>query len=256
MATNRMKALYAIMLPKRSNVPGVERTTEEVNEERLNDNFRTITNELVKLWEGGEHNLNLLSARIIATKEVTDAELRDIIADVETNSSAIAAVPGQIKSQVTQELKGYATTGDVDANGQAVLAAATSYADSQVTQSASDLIVLISQNDLSSWVRIVGDVAASGGNHATNAGVIIGKSTSDVSLKEEAKALFFYRGEDKNGWWPAENESNPNMLAGFDSNGSLVAGSIHNESMLLSSKFDIDVVNANGVDFLHITGRS
>ena len=125
-----------------------------------------------------------------------------------------------------------------------------------MTQSACDLIVLISQNDLSSWERIVGDVAASGGNHATNAGVIIGKSTSDVSLKEEAKALFFYRGEDKNGWWPAENESNPNMLAGFDSNGSLVAGSIHNESMLLSSKFDIDVVNANGVDFLHITGRS
>ncbi len=256
MATNRMKALYTIMLPKRSNVPGIERTTEEVNEERLNDNFRTIVNELVKLWEGGEHNLNLLSARITATKEVTDAELRDIIATVETNSSAIAAVPGQIKTQVTQELKGYATTGDVDANGQAVLKEAKSYADSQVTQSASDLTVLINQKDLTSWVRIVGDVAATLDDHAREAGVIIGQNKSDVSLKEEAQALFFYKGEDKNGWWPTENESNPNVLAGFDSNGSLVAGSIHNDSQLLNGKFDIDVVNANGVDFLHITGRS
>lgn len=256
MATNRMKALYTIMLPKRSNVPGIERTTEEVNEERLNDNFRTIVNELVKLWEGGEHNLNVLSARIMAAKEVTDAEIRDIIANVEKNSAAIVMMPDGIKTQVSEMLEGYATTGEVDENGDAVFEAAKSYTDSTVSQTASDLTVLISQNDLSSWVRIIGDVAASGSNHATNAGVIIGKSTSDVSLKEEAKAIFFYKGEDKNGWWPVENESNPNVLAGFDSNGSLVAGSIHNESMLLSSKFDIDVVSANGVDFLHITGRS
>lgn len=257
MSSNRMKALYVIKLPKTDSTSRSQRNAEDTNQDRLNDNFRTIANELVKIWDGSEQGLNLLAARVTSVEEVTDAEIRDIIANVETNTAAIAMVPGLITSQVSQSLEGYATTDDVDANGNAVLEAAQSYADTVVNQSAQDLTVLINQNDLSSWVRIVGAVAASGGNHATEAGVIIGKNTSDVSLKEEASALFFYKGEDKNGWWPAENESpNPNVLAGFDANGSFVAGSIHNESLLLSSKFDIDVVNAGGVDFLHITGRN
>ena len=247
--SNRMKALYAIILPKTGEKTDAARIAQDVNEERLNDNFRTITNELMKIWEGGEQSLNLLAARVTSVQEVTDADIRDIIANVATNTADIAMVPGQITSQVSESLKGYATTSyvdsEVDENGVSVLTAANSYTDSKVTQTANELNVTISQNDLSSWVRIVGANAQAG----TNAGVIIGSNTSDTSLKAEATALFFYRGNETQA-----KQSNADVL--LDANGNLVAKNIHNDSLLLNSKFDIDVVTAGGVDYLHITGRS
>ena len=251
MSSNRMKALYAIVLPRTDDKTDAARVAQDVNQERLNDNFRTITNELMKIWEGGERDLNLLSARITSVQELTDDQLRDIIANVATNTAAIAMVPGQIMSQVSETLEGYATTGDLDASGNAVLEAARSYADTTVSQTAQELTVAINQNDLSSWVRIVG---ASAG---TLPGVIIGSSDSDTSFKAEASAVFFYRGDTSNAWWVDENNVlNPNALAGFDANGNFVTRNIHSNSMLLENKFDIDVVNAGGVDYLHITGRS
>jgi len=249
--SNRMKALYAIVLPRTDDKTDAARVAQDVNQERLNDNFRTITNELMKIWEGGERNLNLLSARITSVQDVTDDQLRDIIANVATNTAAIAMAPDQIMSQVSQTLEGYATTGDLDANGNAVLTEAKSYTDSTVSQTAQGLTVLINQNDLSSWVRIVGAGAG------TLPGVIIGKSDSTTSLKAEAEAIFFYRGDATNAWWKdANNQLNPNALAGFDADGNFITRNIHNESLLLDGKFDIDVVNAGGVDYLHITGRS
>lgn len=249
--SNRMKALYAIVLPKTGEKTDAARIAQDVNEERLNDNFRTITNELMKIWEGGEQNLNLLAARVTSVQEVTDADIRDIIANVATNTADIAMVPGQITSQVSESLKGYATTSyvdsEVDENGVSVLTAANSYTDSKVTQTANELNVTISQNDLSSWVRIVG------AGVGTNPGVIIGNTESETSLKAEATALFFYRGNETQA-----KQSNADVL--LDANGNLVAKNIHNDSLLLNSKFDIDVVTASSggsnVDFLHITGRS
>lgn len=241
--SNRMKALYAIILPKTGDKTDAARIAQDVNQERLNDNFRTITNELMKIWEGGEQSLNLLAARVTSVQEVTDAEIRDIIADVETNTAAIAMVPGRIMGQVSQTLEGYATTGALDANGNAIFTAAKLYADSTVSQTAQGLTVLINQNDLSSWVRIVG------AGVGTNAGVIIGSNDSDTSLKAEAKALFFYRGDETQA-----KQSNADVL--LDASGNLIAKNIHNDSLLLNSKFDIDVVTAGGVDYLHITGRS
>lgn len=249
--SNRMKALYAIILPKTGDKTDAARIAQDVNQERLNDNFRTITNELMKIWEGGEQSLNLLAARVTSVQEVTDAEIRDIIANVATNTAAIAMVPGQITSQVSESLEGYALETYVDKKGETVygdaLKDAKSYTDSVVTQTANELNVTISQNDLSSWVRIVG------AGVGTNAGVIIGSNDSDTSLKAEATALFFYRGDETQA-----KQSNADVL--LDASGNLIAKNIHNDSLLLNSKFDIDVVTAlsggSNVDFLHITGRS
>ena len=247
--SNRMKALYAIILPKTGDKTDAARIAQDVNQERLNDNFRTITNELMKIWEGGEQSLNLLAARVTSVQEVTDAEIRDIIANVATNTAAIAMVPGQITAQVSESLDGYALETYVDEKGETVygdaLTAANSYTDSVVTQTANELNVTINQNDLSSWVRIVGANAQAG----TNAGVIIGSNTAEASLKEEAGALFFYRGDETRA-----KQSNADVL--LNASGNLIAKDIHNDSMLLNGKFDIDVVTAGGVDYLHITGRS
>lgn len=245
--SNRMKALYAIILPKTGDKTDAARIAQDVNQERLNDNFRTITNELMKIWEGGEQSLNLLAARVTSVQEVTDAEIRDIIANVATNTAAIAMVPGQITAQVSESLEGYATTTYVNEKGETVygdaLEDAKSYTDSVVAQTANELNVTINQNDLSSWVRIVG------AGVGTNAGVIIGSNDSDTSLKAEATALFFYRGDETQA-----KQSNADVL--LDASGNLIARNIHNDSLLLNSKFDIDVVTAGGVDYLHITGRS
>ena len=247
--SNRMKALYAIILPKTGDKTDAARIAQDVNQERLNDNFRTITNELMKIWEGGEQSLNLLAARVTSVQEVTDAEIRDIIANVATNTAAIAMVPGQITSQVSESLEGYALETYVDEKGETVygdaLTAANSYTDSKVTQTANELNVAITQNDLSSWVRIVGANAQAG----TLPGVIIGNTESDTSLKAEATALFFYRGNETQA-----KQSNADVL--LDASGNLIAKNIHNDSLLLNGKFDIDVVTAGGVDYLHITGRS
>lgn len=254
--SNRMKALYAIILPKTGDKTDAARIAQDVNQERLNDNFRTITNELMKIWEGGEQNLNLLAARISSTQAVTDAQIRDIIADVQTNTAAIGVMPDGIIAQVSETLTGYALTDYVDEQDQANADAASnaannayqeakSYTDSKVEQTAQSLMATFSNNDLSSWVRVYGI----GNSLGIPPGVIIGDTESSTSFKAQGDIIFFYRGADS----AARNE---NAVASFDGNGNFNAGNIHNKSTLLDGKFDIDVVTAGGVDYLHITGRS
>lgn len=254
--SNRMKALYAIILPKTGDKTDAARIAQDVNQERLNDNFRTVTNELMKIWEGGEQSLNLLAARVTSVQEVTDAQIRDIIADVQTNTTAIGVMPEGIIAQVSEKLTGYAlktyvdekdadTADDAQDAVENAYQAATSYTDSKVEQTAQSLMATFSRNDLSSWVRVYGI----GNSLGIPPGVIIGDTESSTSFKAQGDIIFFYRGADS----AARNE---NAVASFDGNGNFNAGNIHNKSTLLDGKFDIDVVTAGGVDYLHITGRS
>jgi len=257
--SNRMKALYTIVLPKSGDNSNLARMAEDVNQEHLNDNFRTIVNELLKLWSTGEHDLNLLSARISADEKVfvTAPDAEGIAAEAIANSAVILMMPDTIMHQVSEVLTGYATITDVDNASDATLAAAQEVTTSTVQQKANELSVTISRNtsrldesqeildDLTSWVRIVTANSQAG----TKAGVIIGDSKSSTSLKAEAGAIFFYRGEDA-------QAKVANQLAGFDADGNFIASDVHTESMLLDNKFDVDVVTAGGVDFLHITGRN
>lgn len=255
---NRMKALYPIKLPKSSgDASEVARASEQVNEEHLNDNFRTITSELVKLWEGGERQLNIMSSRMTETETglaATNTIINGIQADVATNTSAIVQMPDAISSAVSTSLVGYATVGYVDEETGAVasdLVSATQTITSQITQYSNEVSVYHDQmtvigdevTTMSSWVRIIGP------GQATNPGVIIGDSQNSTSLKAEASNLYFYKGDDTKAQWA-------NALAGFDAAGNFVANAVHTESTLLDGKFDIDVVTANSVDFLHITGRN
>lgn len=251
---NRMKALYPIKLPKSSgDASEVARASEQVNEEHLNDNFRTITSELVKLWEGGERQLNIMSSRMTETETglaATNTIINGIQADVATNTTAILQMPDAIMSSVSTTLEGYATVGYV-AGETGELKTATQNLTTQITQVSNGVSVNSSSistiggevTKMSSWVRIIGTGAA------TAPGVIIGASDAGASLKAEAGALYFFKGD--------ESQANQaNKLAGFDAAGNFVASAVHTESTLLDGKFDIDVVTANSVDFLHITGRN
>lgn len=255
---NRMKALYPIKLPKSSgDASEVARASEQVNEEHLNDNFRTITSELVKLWEGGERQLNIMSSRMTETETglaATNTIINGIQADVAENTSVIEQRAEAIMSSVSTTLQGYAEVSYVDQKTGAVasdLVSATQNLTTQITQVSSGVSInssSISTIDgevtaMSSWVRIIGDDAV------TDPGVIIGNSQTSTSLKAEADHLYFYDGEDTQAQWN-------NALAGFDGDGSFKANAVHTKSTLLDGKFDIDVVTANSVDFLHITGRN
>lgn len=257
--SNRMKALYTIILPKTGDKTDAARIAQDVNQERLNDNFRTITNELMKLWEGGEHNLNLLSARISADEQifVTTPDAEGIAANAIANSAVILALPNTIMSQVSEVLTGYVTTQALQDASDATLNAAQETTSSAVTQLANSVSVDMTHitqilgeqgatlTNLTSWVRILGPSAYPG----VNAGVIIGDSSHSSSLKAESTALFFYRGDDSEA-----KQSNADVM--LDAEGRLIANNVHTASMLLDEKFDIDVVTAGGVDFLHITGRA
>jgi hypothetical protein len=48
---NEMKAFYRIMFPKRDGEGGLTARVPDVNETRLNDNFKTIGDEFRKIWE-------------------------------------------------------------------------------------------------------------------------------------------------------------------------------------------------------------
>ena len=48
---NEMKAFYRIMFPKRDGDGGLTARVPDVNETRLNDNFRTVLDEFRKLWD-------------------------------------------------------------------------------------------------------------------------------------------------------------------------------------------------------------
>lgn len=254
---NKMKALYAIVLPKSTNAPGITRSAEDVNEERLNDNFRTITNELMKLWDGGEQNLKVMSSRVSQTERdlaAMNQVVNGIQADTIANTTAIQQMPDTIVAVVSETINGYATVTYVDTATGAIssdLVDASENLSSQITQLANLLNVEISDrvtlgdvvSELNSWVRVVGQIGSA------NPGVIIGRSDSESRFKAEAAAIFFYRGSDADAL-----ESNADVL--LDAEGRLKANNADIGSMLLGNAFDIDVVTANSVDFLHITGRS
>ena len=257
---NRMKALYTIKLPKSEDGSMIAQTAESVNEERLNDNFRTIGNELVKIWDGGERKLNVMASRMTSTETglaALNQTVNGIQVDTVTNTSAIAQLPGAIIFQVSETLTGYATVSAMDNADAATLNAAKQTTTSQVKQLSDELSVEINQNttllgdqqtvlnNLTSWVRVV----AANANAGTNPGVIIGRSDSESRFKAEAAAIFFYRGDDSEA-----KESNADVLLAAD--GRLQASKVSIDEMLIDSKFDVDVVTAGGVDFLHITGRN
>ena len=66
---NTIKAMYPIYL-QNDGKNDRERNVVNVNQERLNENFRNIATELIKLWSSGDYTLNLLSARISKDEEV------------------------------------------------------------------------------------------------------------------------------------------------------------------------------------------
>lgn len=290
--SNRMKALYAIILPKTGDKTDAARIAQDVNQERLNDNFRTITNELMKIWEGGEQQLNVMSSRITSSQEGLAALNQSVNTvwgilqiDTQTNTSVIQQLSDSINSAVSESHAGYIWLKDyvdgtaTDENDDPVYPALYSAQQTNInsiSQTATEtenrltstINVLNNNNDpdafpfqttvkeISSWVRILGPSNTAG----VPAGVIIGESEATASLKAEATDIFFYKGDDTNAWWKRNGQLNPNALAGFDADGHFVANSVHTESSLLGGKFDIDVVTAlsggSNVDFLHITGRS
>lgn len=289
MATNRMKALSFIFLPKTSNASGAGKNAEDKNQDRLNENFKVIVDELMKLWDGGEQSLKIMSSRVASSEEglaalnqTVDTVWGVLQIDTQTNTSVITQLADSINSAVSQSQTGYMWLKDyvdgnaTDENDNAVYPTLYTTQQSDIntisqtaTETANTLsstVTALGNNDdpnafpfqttvkeISSWVRILGP----GNTAGVPAGVIIGQSDATASLKAEATDIFFYKGDDTNAWWKNANDQlNPNALAGFDANGHFVANSIHNESSLLGGKFDIDVVTAGGVDFLHITGRS
>lgn len=286
---NRMKALYPIKLPKSSgDASEVARASEQVNEEHLNDNFRTIASELVKLWEGGEQQLNVMSSRITSSQEGLAALNQSVNTvwgilqiDTQTNTSVIQQLSDSIGTAVSEShagyvwLKEYVDGTATDENDDPVYPAlytAQQTNINSISQTATatenrltSTINVLNNNDnpnafpfqttvkeISSWVRILGPSNTAG----VPAGVIIGESEATASLKAEATDIFFYKGDDTSAWWKRNGQLNPNALAGFDADGHFVANAVHTESTLLDGKFDIDVVTANSVDFLHITGRN
>ena len=246
--TNRMKALYAIVLPKTSAKGEADRAAQDTNEERLNDNFRTIANELIKLWERGEHSLNLLSARISSDEQVylTEPDVNGIVANAIANNATILMLPDNIMSQVTQIINGFLPD---DQGGSTVEEALASLLSQESTNITATFTQAISNTNgqienLTSWVRVYGV-----GNGITAPGVVIGDSSSSSSFKAESSYVYFYRGDDTQA-----NIANADVSLGAD--GSLNAKSVRSDSFTLQSMFDIDVVTAGGIDYLHITGRN
>lgn len=287
--SNRMKALYAIILPKTGDKTDAARIAQDVNQERLNDNFRTITNELLKIWEGGEQQLNVMSSRITSSQEGLAALNQSVNTvwgilqiDTQTNTSVIQQLSDSINTAVSESQAGYIWLKDyvdgkvTDENEDPVYPALYTAQQSDIntiSQTATETANVLTStvkilngedpenafpfqetvSEISAWVRILGPNNSSG----VPTGVIIGRSGATASLKAEPTAIFFYKGDDTHAWWEDNNHQlNPNALAGFDANGHFVANSVHMASSLIDNKFDIDVVTAGGVDYLHITGRS
>lgn len=248
---NTIKAMYPIYL-QNDGKNDRERNVVNVNQERLNENFRNIATELIKLWSSGDYTLNLLSARISKDEEVfvTVPDAEGIAARAIENSSVILMMPESIMQQVAETINGYVINGDTTTSIQKAVA-------SLVEQRANEIDIMFTNvttdvsantnaiNTLASWVKVVAANAVAG----TNAGVIIGSSDSISSFKAEASCIFFYSGDDERAKWA-------NALAGLDADGNFIAKRAHIDSMLIGGKFDVDVVEAHGIDFLHITGRS
>ena len=248
---NTIKAMYPITL-QNDGKNDQERNVVNVNQERLNENFRNIATELIKLWESGDYTLNILSARISRDEEVfvTVPDAEGIAAQAIATSSVILMMPESILQQVAETINGYVINGDTTTAIQKAVA-------SLVEQRADEIDIMFTNvnttlgetaetvSTLSSWVKVVAANAGAG----TNAGVIIGSSDSISSFKAEASCIFFYSGDDERAKWA-------NALAGLDADGNFIAKRAHIESMLIGGKFDVDVVEAHGKNFLHIIGRS
>ena len=250
-----MKALYDIRMPGAKDASDRERNVENVNEDRLNGNFREIANELLKLWASNDHTLNFLSAQIEDANESFTA----LGSQVVQNSSAILLLPDQVIQQVATVIRQYADTGEGDSNYL------TQAIQSLITQSSNEIMVAFENSEtvtglqsglgdvqrnvttLSSWVRVI-----SGEGMQTQPGVAIGRSNSAYKFKAEADTIYFYKGEDESAAWA-------NAEAGLSAEGRFLAKKASIESMLLCRAFDVDTVEAkiNGVnvEFLHITGR-
>lgn len=247
---NTIKAMYPITL-QNDGKTDQERNAVNVNQERLNENFRNIATELIKLWESGDYTLNILSARIAKDEEVfvTVPDAEGIAAQAIATSSVILMMPESIMQQVAETINGYVINGDTTTSIQKAVASLVEQRADEIDIRFTNVTTALGETadavtTLSSWVKVVAANAVAG----TNAGVIIGSSDSVTSFKAEASCIFFYRGDDERAKWV-------NALAGLDADGNFIAKRAHIESMLIGDAFDVDVVSAHGVDFLHITGR-
>lgn len=246
-----IKAMYPISLQNDGRTDQ-ERNIVNKNQDRLNDNFRSLAAALVELWQSNDHSFDFLSARI----DGESTELTALGELVAQHQATILVMPDTIINQVAQIITEYNDHG-VQEDSPALTTAISSL----MRQQADNITVLFTTeisglsldvagqgerlSTLEDWFKVVARDTTAG----TNAGAIIGSSDSDTSFKAEATCIYFYRGDvDKAKW--------ANALAGMDANGNFVATDVHTDSILLNSMFDIDVVTADGVDFLHITGRS
>lgn len=251
MATNNIKAMYPIVLFNNGR-DDQEKNVVNVNQERLNENFRSIASCLIDLYQSGEHTLKYLSARIANDERVfvTWPDAEGIAAEAIANSSVILMMPDSIMQQVAETITGYVANGDTTTDIQKAIA-------SLVQQRADEIDIMFTNVNtslgetseqvasISSWFRVVAaDIGA-----GTNAGAIIGSSESTSSFKAEASCIYFYSGDDERAKWV-------NALAGLDADGNFIAKRAHLESVLLGGAFDVDLVEAHGTEFLHITGRS
>lgn len=246
-----IKAMYPIVLYN-DGKNDRERNVININQERLNENFRNIAYELIKLAENGDHTLNYLSARIEKDEKVfvTAPDAEGIAAQAIANSSVILLMPENILQQVAETINGYVINGDKTTDIQKAIASLVEQRSDEIDIMFTNVTNAVGENTeristLSSWVKVVSANAIAG----TNAGVIIGSSDSTTSFKAEASCIFFYSGDDERAKWA-------NALAGLDADGNFIARRAHISSMLIGNVFDFDVVEANGQEFLHITGRT
>lgn len=246
-----IKAMYPIYLDN-DGKNDQERNVVNVNQERLNDNFRTIAACLIELYDSGDHTLNYLSARISRDEEVfvTVPDAEGIAAQAIATSSVILMMPDSIMQQVAETINGYVINGETTTAIQRAVASLVEQRADEINIMFTNVTTAVGENTdaittLSSWVKVVAANAGAG----TNAGVIIGSSDSISSFKAEASCIFFYSGDDDRAKWV-------NALAGLDADGNFIAKRAHIDSELLGNAFDVDVVEAHGVEFLHITGRA
>ena len=122
MAKN-IKAMYPITLYNNGR-DDRERNVVNVNQERLNENFRNIATELIALWESGDHTLNYLSARLSSDEErfVTVPDAEGIAAEAIAHSSVILLMPDTIMQQVSDLINGYVAEGETTTNIQRAIA--------------------------------------------------------------------------------------------------------------------------------------
>lgn len=246
---NVMKALYAIVLKDRE-----EQTyAEKRNQDRLNDNFRTIADALIKLWESGDHTLNSLSARISADEAVfvTRPDAEGIAAETIRHDAVILAMPDSILHEVAETINGYTAQGETTTEVQKAVSALVEQRAREVNIRFTSQADTIGEqggriSKMESWVRVFGP------GSITAPGVIIGSSESASSFKAEAGAVYFYRGSDD-----MAQLANADVI--LDADGNLLAKRVRTDSALLGGIFDVDIVpvEIGGVtkNFLHLTGR-